>query len=487
MEIRLALDASSARSWDKDGRLHVAPCNISKANVCPYFGSEILGAQALGLAPERVYMLWRHPEELERAASTFNNLPLLSEHVMVTAAAPRPELVIGSVGTDAAFVAPFLQNSIVVWDPTAINRIMRATQEGGTHFEGAGARELSCGYYYRADMTPGVVDGVAYDGIMRDIIGSHVALVAQGRAGSDVGVADAQIRRRRRLRGRLTIHKENQHMPTLLTPRGAAIAGAVNAYGLCHLAQDKALPNMRALFAGITSENWPSRRLSVLAAARSALQPVIAADVDIDDLNVLIDKLDEPGGVETTDAEQPEMVGAEAPAKASDDTIADQLRALLAGKLEPEIVERIIALASGQAADADEPDKDKDEDKGSVSKAAMDAAIASAVAQATKALREANSATLEAIATVRPVVGELNPALDTAGAVYKAGLGFLGVDTTNLPEAAYRATFLAVAANRSKAHDAMPHKPAVGPSSSGAAAFAAAIPGAAKAARPRTL
>jgi len=45
------------RRTDLDGHLHVENVNISKANVCPYYGSEIPGADALGLDPTRVYML----------------------------------------------------------------------------------------------------------------------------------------------------------------------------------------------------------------------------------------------------------------------------------------------------------------------------------------------------------------------------------------------------------------------------------------------
>lgn len=52
-------------------------------------------------------------------------------------------------------------------------------------------KELSCSYRYTPDFTPGEVDGVAYDFIMRDIKGNHVALVPRGRAGSDVAVADS--------------------------------------------------------------------------------------------------------------------------------------------------------------------------------------------------------------------------------------------------------------------------------------------------------
>ena len=53
-------------------------------------------------------------------------------------------------------------------------------------------RELSAAYRYRADMTPGTYQGARYDGVMRDIRANHVALVATGRAGSDVVVGDSQ-------------------------------------------------------------------------------------------------------------------------------------------------------------------------------------------------------------------------------------------------------------------------------------------------------
>ena len=80
----LAFDRS-ARHVDVDGRLHVAASHISKAAVNPYYGREIPGADTLGLDPARVYQLLRDPEELAKAAPTFNNLPLLSKHVPVSA------------------------------------------------------------------------------------------------------------------------------------------------------------------------------------------------------------------------------------------------------------------------------------------------------------------------------------------------------------------------------------------------------------------
>jgi uncharacterized protein len=182
---RLALDRSSVRRYDRDGRLHVTVANISKACVNSYKGSEVPNYEALGLDPGRVYKLLRPADELERAADTFNNLPILSQHVPVTAVDHHPEFVIGSTGSDAEFVSPFLKNSLVIWSASAISAIESGAQ-----------RELSCGYRYVPIMEPGRFQGEAYDGLMTEIEGNHIATVGDGRAGPDVVIGDAALRRR---------------------------------------------------------------------------------------------------------------------------------------------------------------------------------------------------------------------------------------------------------------------------------------------------
>jgi hypothetical protein len=178
----LAYDrAGSVRLMDEDGRLRVAVTPISKAAVNRYFGREIPGAEALGLVPDQAYRLLREPEELEKAADSFNSIPVLAEHVHVTAQTPRPDLVVGATGTDARFTDPYLTNALVLWNAQAIEGVRSGEQ-----------RELSCAYRYVPVMEPGVWQGQPYDGRMTQIRGNHVALVRAGRAGPDVLVADAQ-------------------------------------------------------------------------------------------------------------------------------------------------------------------------------------------------------------------------------------------------------------------------------------------------------
>lgn len=170
----------SLRSYDQDGRLHVESSNISKATVNPYYGSEIPNYQQLGLEPKKVYYLLRDPEELKKAAPTFNNLPLLSKHIPVSADEPQKEVIAGTTGSDTMFEDGYLKCSLAVWDAEAIAGIESGEQV-----------ELSSAYHYTADMTTGEFEGRHYDGVMRDIVGNHVALVDVGRAGRDVVVSDA--------------------------------------------------------------------------------------------------------------------------------------------------------------------------------------------------------------------------------------------------------------------------------------------------------
>jgi hypothetical protein len=172
-----AMDKSTRRQ-DLDGHLHVEGVNISKANVCPYLGSEIPNGAELGLDMGKTYMLYRDAAELEASAPTYENKPLMITHIGVSADQPQKYYIAGTV-SNVRWSAPYLKADLAVWDGEAIKDIEAETK-----------RELSCGYRYKADMTPGVANGVKYDGIMRGITGNHVALVEAGRVGPDVLVGD---------------------------------------------------------------------------------------------------------------------------------------------------------------------------------------------------------------------------------------------------------------------------------------------------------
>ncbi|AVA37619.1 hypothetical protein C3Z06_04810 [Cupriavidus metallidurans] len=181
-DVILAFDRESVRKYDTDGRMSVQVSRISKAGVNPYYGREIVKWDELGLDPDRVYNLFRPPEELRRAASTFNKIPILAIHKHVSAKDPKKELIIGTTGSNSAFDGEYLTNDLAFWDAEFISKIESDEQ-----------RELSSSYRYTPVLENGSYNGQPYDIRMTEIEGNHVALVVEGRAGPDVLVFDSQI------------------------------------------------------------------------------------------------------------------------------------------------------------------------------------------------------------------------------------------------------------------------------------------------------
>lgn len=391
--LKIALDRS-ARRIDVDGRLHIRLSHISKANVCAYYGHEVPGYESLGLVADQVYRLFRDPVELERGAATFARLPILSEHVPVTVDAPQPDLVIGAIGSEVTFNEPYLDADLCFWDATAIAGI--DTEK---------VKELSCAYRYVPVMESGEYNGMSFDGRMTEIQGNHLALVEVGRAGSDVVVADH--------------NPFTEVLKMKMSKLGKAFFAAFSALSP-KLAADSALP---ALVGGAVGKTFDK------AGVKTKL---MALDVELNpqQLDNIIDAL--------LDVEQePEVAPAAAALDA--DGPAEKLRALLAGKVDEDIISAACALVSPAAATDEFPDKEeeKDEDKGMKKeevKAAMDG------------LRKELLAAEEARREVRPVVGDVL-GMDKAADIFGFALDQMKVDHKDVEGAAsLRALFRVAAA-----------------------------------------
>lgn len=384
----MAMDRS-LRTVDVYGKMHVESSNISKATVSPYRGAEIPNSQALGLDPSRVYMLLRDPEELARAAPTFNNLPLLSKHVPVFADDHQPDIVVGSTGTDSVFESPYLKNSLVIWAAGAINGVETAQQ-----------CEISCAYGYTADMAPGVYEGVAYDGVMRDLKGNHVALVEVGRAGPDVVVADSD-----------PFHKD---LKMKFSRTALAVSAALGAYIRPKLATDAKMPDFLPLLSTVKKSNL--KPAEVAAKVKGLAQDI---DITAEELGEVIENAS--NGV--TD---------DLPAVDDADPMS-KLMAFLAGKLSDEDMASAKALCGGTPAADELPEPSKKDDDMKIDKPAMDAAIEKVKADQ-KAIRQAEK-------DVFPFVGEI-VAQDSAEAIYKIALDAAKVDTSGMEPSAYKHVLL---------------------------------------------
>lgn len=395
---KMAFDRS-VRSFDADGRLHVARTNISKSNVCDYLGREIPGSEALGLDSNKIYKLYRDPAELEKGASTFNNLPLLRRHIQVSADDPKKEDVVGSIGSDAAFQSPYLTASLCIWDSEAIAGI-----------EAGQIEELSSAYRYIPVMEPGVSpDGEAYDGRMTEIKANHLALVERGRAGPDVVVADSD-----------PFPKESTVKKTKL---GHALMVALSAASP-KIAQDSALPN---LLGGAVKKTFDKPAvMAKLIAMDSDLEPEKADEI-----------IDAVLGVE----DNPEPQEIPKPVEEAKDTgnpehakIIDYLRSCGLPAPELEAVGEMLTAAAAPLAPALDEDVMKKEDVDKKVEAAMDEMKAGF-----RALEAAKSA-------VRTTVGDVI-GMDSAEQVFRFALDHLKVDHKDMPAAGLGRLF-AVASER---------------------------------------
>lgn len=176
----LAMDKASARRYDDNNHLIVDSTVITKAAVNPYYGKEIPDYESLGLDPEKIYNMLRDPAELEKGMHTLGEKQLLIKHIFVSADEPQKESIAGTIGSNLEMVGNDVKGSLTVWDKEAINLI-----------ESGKLAELSASYFYDPIMKSGTFNGQAYDGIMTNIRGNHVALVERGRIGRDALVADA--------------------------------------------------------------------------------------------------------------------------------------------------------------------------------------------------------------------------------------------------------------------------------------------------------
>lgn len=528
-EASIALDRASVRRTDEDGHLHVSLTPISKANVCPYFGREIPEFTRLGLNPDRVYKLLRDPKELEKAAPSFVRKPLLMDHKPVSADDHPKQRTVGSIGDGVVWKAPYLMAPLSVWDGDAIRGIENGSQ-----------KELSSAYRYDADMTPGTYEGEPYDGVMRNIRGNHVALVREGRAGPDVIVGDAAIMKRSwnaifaldesaeaksRAEGKFTEkdketasshvghradmpedaflepasrkypvkeerdgkwvydrdlllaaardarmqkddelaaradairkrefgtaqdHKpqEGQMAKSPMSRKAILVQGALMSHLAPRLAQDATI-DLPGVLKGVTAKNFATEKGAIASRLTKAAEGKLAQDAELGDITELLDALEkvEPAEDEELDPNDPNK----APGAQDDDDDEAKRK-------------------------AEEEAKKKAEDEEANQKA-MDAKLADAKRDMLNTIREIDAAREE----VRPRVGKIAVACDSAAEVYSHALKIMGVETNGVPEAGlgglYRAHAKAPAA---------PNKPVVAQDAAAKAEYSAMFPHAGRLAR----
>lgn len=434
-------DTQSVRAKDNFERLHVKRTPITKAGVNEYYGREIPKARELGLEPDRKYRLLRHPDEIEKAAATFNNLPLLSKHVPHAPEAHDGDITVGTVGSEAEFEHPYLYNSLGIW-----------SREGIDHVESGSQKELSSAYSYDADMTPGVYEGEPYDGVMRNMKGNHVALVKKGRAGSDVVVGDEALQPSLKL--------EIQPMKLKSLKASVAYGALTGLLRGVKLAQDASIDLTPAL-AHVKPKKFSAAKPKIIAGVKKALEGKLAQDADlagivggVEQLLNSIDKdktvedeeltpNDKKDGEEGDEPQPVEMDEDEDEDELDDATTADGSRESIVAYLKSKgVPEDVIAGLPGETAEDAGPDTagpggagpHKGKSGGELfDKGAMDEAIRNAENRAVQRVNAINAARDH----VKPIVGEMKMAFDSVEGVYRQAFKMQGRDVSKIkdPEA----------------------------------------------------
>lgn len=165
---------------DSNGYVSFKDVPLSEEGVYMYSG-KVIGDPTLN--PDELYPVFRPKEELEKAVSGFEQKPFLYKHEMVgdgddryTKYDNRPA---GGVLSNVKMVASKMIGDISVWSESVKDKIKN------------GIRELSLGYTSKYEPSKGNFKGKAYDYIQKNLVGNHLALVENGRMGSEMSLDNA--------------------------------------------------------------------------------------------------------------------------------------------------------------------------------------------------------------------------------------------------------------------------------------------------------
>src|SRR5450755_2496171 len=147
-------DFETQRKFTPEGYL-VAPARIARTGIQTYKARE-LGLK--GVDGEKTIRLYRPPAEVFHpdAVASFESTPTADNHPPdgITAANWR-QLATGDVH-DVTPDGQYLSAKVILRDQAAIQKVI------------AGKTQLSCGYQFDCDLTPGTSpDGEAFDGVQR--------------------------------------------------------------------------------------------------------------------------------------------------------------------------------------------------------------------------------------------------------------------------------------------------------------------------------
>lgn len=164
---------------DSNGWWEIKHNPISKVGVFPYMGRSISDE----CEPDKVYYVYRSADTLSQSVPTWDNppKPFINDHEMLGEGFSK----IDDRPVQGVIHNPVFENDTLYADISVYSESLKKKIEDGK-------KELSLGYFCKYRKEKGVYKGQAYDYVQEDMVGNHIALVDNGRCGSDVKVFDSK-------------------------------------------------------------------------------------------------------------------------------------------------------------------------------------------------------------------------------------------------------------------------------------------------------
>lgn len=168
-----------AKVKDNNGFWEIKHNPISKVGVFPYLGRSISDE----CEPDKVYYVYRPASTLSQSVDTWDNppKPFINDHEMLGEGFSK----IDDRPVQGVIHNPVFEDDVLYADISVYSESLKKKIEDGK-------KELSLGYFCKYRKEKGIYKGQTYDFIQEDMVGNHIALVDNGRCGSDVKVFDSK-------------------------------------------------------------------------------------------------------------------------------------------------------------------------------------------------------------------------------------------------------------------------------------------------------
>lgn len=166
-----------AKVIDTNGYWEIKHNPISKVGVFPYMGRSISDE----CEPDKIYYVFRSADTLAKSVDTWDNppKPFINDHEMLGEGFSK----IDDRPVQGVIHNPVFEDDTLYADISVYSESLKDKIENGK-------KELSLGYFCKYRKEKGIYKGQAYDYVQEDMVGNHIALVDNGRCGSDVRVFD---------------------------------------------------------------------------------------------------------------------------------------------------------------------------------------------------------------------------------------------------------------------------------------------------------